>query len=122
MQFHQLLNVFHLVVQRQFHPFEDTWHHLLTDEVMTVERPAQQVVPLFAGGFPDIVEQGCPTYPQLTFRPCHLFRSLSCIRHRVIFLVPIGCGTRHIVKHFQSVVEIVLMRLPVFGFHLVEVL
>ena len=92
-QAYELLHVFHLLVHGQLHLAEDDGHHLLAHIVVVVERPPHPWLPALSGGLADVVKQSSPAQPQ------------------------VGGYARHIVHHLKRVVEIVLVRPPIFCFH-----
>ena len=52
----QFCNVFHLLVEREFHCAEYARNHLLTDEIMIMEYPPEFGVIAFRGGFGNVTE------------------------------------------------------------------
>ena len=93
---HELLDVLHALVERQLQPLEQRGYHLFAQIVMVVERPAHGSVPLLAARLADVVQKRRPAQ---------------------IKVVALG---RHVVEHFERVVEVILMRPPVACFYAVE--
>ena len=87
------LHILHLFIHRQLHLPENIRNHLLTDKIMIMERPARFRLPTFRCGLGDIVQQSCPTQPEII----RLFAD--------------------IVQHFQRMVKIVLVRPSVSCFY-----
>ena len=93
---HEFLDVLHALVERQLQPLEQRGYHLFAQIVMVVERPAHGCVPLLAARLADVVQKRRPAQ---------------------IKVVALG---RHVVEHFERVVEVILMRPPVACFYAVE--
>ena len=91
MQLHKFLHIFHLLVHRKLHPFEDAGYHFFAHEVVVVECPPVLLVILLGDWLGDVVEQRCPAKPFL----------VRLFSHRV--------------EHLHRVQEIVFMSAPVFG-------
>ena len=85
--------MFHLLVHRQLHLAEDTGNHLLTNEIMIVERPAQARVETLRRRLGYIMKKGTPAQPQV-------------IR-----------GLAQAVEHHQGMGEVILMPDPFLRLH-----
>ena len=81
---------------------------------MVVESPAQLIVPAFALGLADVVEEGCPAQPDIG-----LERRLLGILLFLLLVAPL-LGPCHVLQHLQRVVEVVLVRPAVARLHDVE--
>src|SRR5574344_2098399 len=114
MELHKFLHKLHLLIHGQFHTSEDAWYHLFADVVMVVEGPAEQRVKAFRLGLADVMEQCCPAEPKDM-----VFRGIPCA---IAFwqVLRVGCCLCHIVEHFQCMIEIILVCLPVLSFHTLE--
>ena len=93
---HQLLHVFHLLVERKLELGKDFGHHLGAFELMAVEGPSGAFLPALGLGLGDVVQQGRPTEPQV-----------------VAFL-------GHLVEHLHGMEEVVLVALAVDHLHALE--
>ena len=85
MQIHELLHELHLHVHRQHQSPEDLRHHLSTDHIVVMERPADSRIPAFRLGLADVVHDSRPTQPEV--------------------IRPFG----DIVEHLERMVEIILV-------------
>src|SRR5215471_4378459 len=65
MQFHQLPNITHLFILRQFQPGENLWHHASTHYFMTMKCPAMALFKSLGGGFADIMQNCGPSKPEV---------------------------------------------------------
>ena len=88
MQIDELLHVVHLVIKRKAEAAEDLRHHLHTDEVVVVERPAEALVKALGAGLPDVVEERCPEEPEIHLVP--RAGGGECLGHVVHDLVGVG--------------------------------
>ena len=99
---HQLLDIFHLLVEGHLELLEDLRHHARPHHFVAVESPAQtRHIPL-AHRLADIVQQRRPVEPQIGLLPGFLLEP------------------HHIVQHLQRMAEILLMSLTVNCFHALE--
>ncbi len=96
MQVHHLLYVFHLGIHRELESAKDAGNHFGAYIIMVMESPSGQIVPSFALRFANVVEECCPSQPEVV--------TLS----------------GHVVKYFECVVEVVLVLPSVAHFHDVE--
>ncbi len=95
-QIDQTLHVLHLGIERQHETAEHRRHHFCTYYIMIMERPSRDGVPPLGTCLANIVHQRGPTQPQVVGTPAH------------------------IVEHFESMVEIVLVTTVVAHLHYVE--
>ena len=79
MQLHKFLHIFHLLVHRKLHPFEDARYHFFAHEVVVVECPPVLLVILLGDWLGDVVEQRCPAKPFLV----RLFSHCLYVRARL---------------------------------------
>ena len=75
-ELHELLDIFHLLVEWQLHVGEDLGHHFGAFELMAVEGPARAVLPAFGEGLGDVVKQGSPAQPEVVALFGHLVEHL----------------------------------------------
>ena len=98
MQQHKLLDKLHFVVQRQLHALEDFGHHAGALVLVSVKCPAVVALKAFGGRLRNVMKDGRPTQPKV-----------------------VG-DFRHVVQHFQRVVEVVFMPNSIAPFHAFECL
>ena len=119
MQPHELLDIFHLLVQRHLHALEDLRNPAGTHDLMTMEGPSKgRVIPL-CGRFCYIMKEGRPSEPDIRLGP-YLFHLHIIFEH--IVLETAFCNRLHlegsdIVQDFKSMGEILLVTLSLNGFH-----
>ena len=82
---HKFLHIFHLVVERHFHLFEDARNHLLTHEVVVVEGPPEFLVIFFCNRLADVVEQSRPAEPLVVALLSHTVEHLKGV-HEIVFV------------------------------------
>ena len=85
MEVNKLLHILHLFVQRQLEVGEDLMHHLRAFHLVSVECPAGFFLEFLGQWLGDVVQHCSPSEPE------------------------VSTAIRHIIKHFQGVIEVVLM-------------
>ena len=112
-QAHELLDVFHLLVQGHHQVLENLRNHLGTNDFVTVEGPAGPGLEALGRGLADVVQQRGPAEPQVRLGADALHEAvaveLGCVVAEPARGNAFGLGRGDVVKHRERVREVLLV-------------